>query len=91
MSQFRPLETKETKAEGGDEEEKEEVEYVLPPSIFNSAVQVKSVIEITKVCKITKISSFKTYKTFEKNGKVIDLECGVLECRKHIARNFFLE
>jgi len=25
------------------------------------------------------------------DGKVIDLECGVLECRKHIARNFFLE
>ncbi len=25
------------------------------------------------------------------SGKVIDLECGVLECRKHIARNFVLE
>jgi len=44
MSQFRPLETKDNKAEGEDEDEKEEVEYVLPPSIFNSAVQVKLVI-----------------------------------------------
>ena len=43
MSQFRPLETKQNKVEGGEEEEEEEeeVEYVLPPSIFNSAVQVK--------------------------------------------------
>jgi hypothetical protein len=41
MSQFRPLETSQNKVEGEDKEEEEEAEYVLPPSIFNSAVQVK--------------------------------------------------
>jgi len=61
MSIFKPLE--ETAAEGSDDDDEEETEYVLPPSILNSAFH--QAVQECENMNLTKLSAEVIEKMFE--------------------------